>query len=66
MKSFTHIFRLLLASCACLIVTTGWSKTGAPNEKEFRIHSYRAYSDANYWNDKLMIGIPNTHIPHNG
>jgi len=25
-------------------------------EKEFRIHSYRAYSDANYWNDRLMIG----------
>ena len=27
MKGFTQIFRLLLASCACLIVTTGWSKT---------------------------------------
>ena len=22
-------------------------------EQEFRIHSYKAYSDANYWNDKL-------------
>ena len=27
MKTFTRIFRLLLASCACLIATTGWSKT---------------------------------------
>ena len=27
MKSFTQIFRLLLASCACLIATTSWSKT---------------------------------------
>ena len=27
MKNFTQIFRLLLASCACLIVTNGWSKT---------------------------------------
>ena len=23
-------------------------------EQEFRIHSYRAYSDASYWNDKMM------------
>ena len=27
MRSFTQFFRLLLASCACLIVTAGWSKT---------------------------------------
>ena len=27
MITFTQIFRLLLASCVCLIVTTGWSKT---------------------------------------
>ena len=25
----------------------------APYEKDFRIHSYNAYSDANYWNSKL-------------
>ena len=25
----------------------------AAYEQEFRIHSYKAYSDANYWNDKL-------------
>ena len=23
-------------------------------EKDFRIHSYKAYSDANYWNNKMM------------
>lgn len=27
----------------------------ATYEKEFRIHSYNAYSDANYWNDKLWM-----------
>jgi hypothetical protein len=27
MKTFTQNFRLLLAFCACVIVTTGWSKT---------------------------------------
>ena len=26
----------------------------AAYEKDFRIHSYNAYSDANYWNEKLM------------
>ena len=26
----------------------------APYEKDFRIHSYNAYSDAQYWNEKLM------------
>lgn len=25
----------------------------APYEKEFRIHSYKPYSDANYWNEKM-------------
>ncbi|MBP5360895.1 MAG: leucine-rich repeat protein [Bacteroidaceae bacterium] len=25
----------------------------APYEKDFRIHSYNAYSDARYWNDKM-------------
>ena len=29
------------------------NKTWATYEQEFRIHSYKAYSDANYWNDKL-------------
>ena len=24
-------------------------------EQEFRIHSYKAYSDANYWNEKLWV-----------
>lgn len=28
--------------------------TWAPYEKDFRIHSYNAYSDASYWNEKLM------------
>ena len=27
--------------------------TWAAYEQEFRIHSYKAYSDANYWNEKL-------------
>ena len=26
----------------------------AAYEQDFRIHSYKAYSDANYWNDKMM------------
>ena len=29
--------------------------TWAAYEQEFRIHSYKAYSDASYWNDKLWI-----------
>ena len=28
--------------------------TWAAYEKDFRIHSYKAYSDANYWNEKMM------------
>ena len=28
--------------------------TWAAYEKDFRIHSYNAYSDASYWNEKLM------------
>ena len=32
------------------------NNTWAAYEKEFRIHSYKAYSNANDWNDKLMIG----------
>lgn len=31
------------------------NSTWAAYEQEFRIHSYKAYSDANYWNDKLWI-----------
>ena len=27
----------------------------AAYEQEFRIHSYKAYSDANYWNEKLWV-----------
>ncbi|MBO7119735.1 MAG: leucine-rich repeat protein [Bacteroidaceae bacterium] len=28
--------------------------TWAAYEQDFRIHDYKAYSDANYWNDKMM------------
>ena len=31
------------------------NQTWAAYEQEFRIHSYKAYSDANYWNDKLWV-----------
>ncbi len=30
------------------------NETWAAYEKDFRIHSYKAYSDANYWNEKMM------------
>lgn len=30
------------------------NETWAAYEKDFRIHSYKAYSDANYWNSKMM------------
>ena len=30
------------------------NQTWATFEQDFRIHSYRAYSDANYWNDRMM------------
>jgi hypothetical protein len=47
-----------------LMVNDGWSivneillkvknNSWAAYEQEFRIHSYKAYSDAKYWNDKL-------------
>ena len=29
------------------------NNTWAPREQQFRIHTYKAYSDANYWNEKL-------------
>ncbi len=97
MKSFTQIFRLILMSCACLIATTGWSKTEvhvetagtlssliSTSENELKVTGFIngtdikfirqlinsgkvsildwsgvsivAGGDANYWNDKLMIG----------
>ena len=31
------------------------NNTWADYEQEFRIHSYKAYSDANYWNEKLWV-----------
>ena len=31
------------------------NETWATYEQEFRIHSYKAYSDANYWNEKLWV-----------
>ena len=31
------------------------NNTWANYEQEFRIHSYKAYSDAKYWNDKLWV-----------
>ena len=30
------------------------NETWAAYEQDFRIHSYKAYSDANYWNNKMM------------
>ena len=30
------------------------NQTWAAYEQDFRIHNYKAYSDANYWNDKMM------------
>ena len=30
------------------------NQTWATYEQDFRIHSYKAYSDASYWNDKMM------------
>ena len=41
-----------------LIITTALkvkNETWAEYEQDFRIHSYKAYSDANYWNEKLWI-----------
>ena len=40
-----------LVSIALKVKNATW----AAYEQEFRIHSYKAYSDANYWNDKLWI-----------
>ena len=40
----------LLIATAIKIKNQDW----AAYEKDFRIHSYKAYSDANYWNEKMM------------
>ena len=40
-----------------LMITTALkvkNQTWAAYEEGFRIHTYKAYSDANYWNDKMM------------
>ena len=40
-----------------LMITTALkvkNQSWAAYEEGFRIHSYKAYSDANYWNDKMM------------
>ena len=40
-----------------LMITTALkvkNQTWATYEQDFRIHSYKAYSDANYWNEKMM------------
>ena len=40
-----------------LMITTALkvkNQSWAAYEKDFRIHSYKAYSDANYWNEKMM------------
>ena len=41
----------LIISTALKVKNATW----ADYEQEFRIHSYKAYSDAKYWNDKLWI-----------
>ena len=41
-----------------LIITTALkvkNETWAEYEQDFRIHSYKAYSDAKYWNEKLWV-----------
>ena len=38
-----------LVAVALKVKNENW----APYEKDFRIHNYKAYSDANYWNKKL-------------
>ena len=40
----------LLISIALKVKNQTW----AAYEQDFRIHNYKAYSDANYWNDKMM------------
>ena len=40
----------LMIATALKVKNQSW----AAYEQDFRIHSYKAYSDANYWNDKMM------------
>ena len=40
----------LMTNTALKIKNESW----AAYEQDFRIHSYKPYSDANYWNDKMM------------
>ncbi len=40
----------LMIAAALKVKKGSWAKY----EQDFRIHSYRPYSDANYWNDKMM------------
>ena len=39
-----------MAAIAVKLKNESWAKY----EKDFRIHSYKAYSDASYWNNKMM------------
>ena len=69
MKNFTHIFRLLLASCACLIVTTSWSKTEvnvqtagtlssliSTSEKELKVTGFINGSDIKFIRQLISSG----------
>lgn len=40
----------LMISTALKVKNASWAKY----EQDFRIHSYKAYSDATYWNNKMM------------
>ena len=40
----------LMTAIALKVKNQSWAKF----EQDFRIHSYKAYSDASYWNDKMM------------
>ena len=40
----------LMMNIALKVKNDSW----APYEKDFRIHNYKPYSDANYWNEKMM------------
>ena len=40
----------LMVNIALKVKNNSW----APYEKDFRIHNYKPYSDANYWNEKMM------------
>ena len=40
----------MMISTALKVKNSSWARF----EQDFRIHSYKAYSDASYWNDKLM------------